>query len=191
MANPEPSPDGQAPETTRGGNRGYGSYGGYGAGYGSYGAGNQGYGNYGGYGRTGVGDANPIQNYLLMLRERYWWIILSALVFLTLALLNTYNTTPEYRATGRLRVFRLAPNINGGSSAANDNFKIVSNDDFLTAVEAMRSANIIEGVSKRLTPPSVSSCSSPIRPATSSLDRSRSRRSSLNSAESIRSDRRW
>ena len=151
MATPEPSPDGHAPEPTRGGNRGYGSYGGYGAGYGSYGAGNQGYGNYGGYGRSGAGEANPIQNYLLMLRERYWWIILSALVFLTLALLNTYNTTPEYRATGRLRVFRLAPNINGGSSAADDNFKIVSNDDFFTAVEAMRSANIIEGVSKRLT----------------------------------------
>ena len=86
-----------------------------------------------------------------MLRERYWWILLSTLVFLTLSLLNTYNTVPEYRATGRLRVFRLAPTINGGSSAADDNFKIVSNDDFFTAVEAMRSANIIEGVSRRLT----------------------------------------
>ena len=86
-----------------------------------------------------------------MLRERYWWILLSSLVFLTLSLLNTYNVVPEYRATGRLRVFRLAPNINGGSSAADDNFKIVSNDDFFTAIEAMRSANIIEGVSKRLT----------------------------------------
>ena len=86
-----------------------------------------------------------------MLRERYWWILLSSLVFLTLALLNTYNTVPEYRATGRLQVFRLAPTINGGSSAADDNFKIVSNDDFFTAVEVMRSANIIEGVSRRLT----------------------------------------
>jgi len=149
MATPEPSSDNRPPEPARGGNRGYGSYGSYG----NYGAGNggYGYGNYGGYARGGVGEGNPIYNYLLMLRERYWWILLSALVFLTLALLNTYNTTPEYRATGRLRVFRLAPTINGGSSAADDNFKIVSNDDFFTAVEAMRSANIIEGVSKRLT----------------------------------------
>jgi len=149
MATPEPSSDNRPPEPARGGNRGYGSYGSYG----NYGAGNggYGYGNYGGYARGGAGEGNPIYNYLLMLRERYWWILLSALVFLTLALLNTYNTTPEYRATGRLRVFRLAPTINGGSSAADDNFKIVSNDDFFTAVEAMRSANIIEGVSKRLT----------------------------------------
>ena len=144
MPNPDPSSDNRPPEPARGGNRGYGAYGGYGQGYGAYGA-------YGAYNRGGAGEGNPIQNYLLMLRERYWWILLSTLVFLTLALLNTYNTVPEYRATGRLQVFRLAPTINGGSSAVDDNFKIVSNDDFFTAVEVMRSANIIEGVSKRLT----------------------------------------
>lgn len=149
MPTPEPSSDSRPLEPARGGNRGYGSYGSYG----NNGAGNGGYG-YGGYGsssRGTAGEGNPIQGYLLMLRERYWWILLSTLVFLTLSLLNTYNTVPEYRATGRLRVFRLAPTINGGSSAADDNFKIVSNDDFFTAVEAMRSANIIEGVSRRLT----------------------------------------
>jgi capsular exopolysaccharide synthesis family protein len=164
MATPDPSSDNRPPEPSREGNPGYGSYGnygqgqgqGYGQGYGAYGAGNYrggnyGYGNNAGYGKGGAGESNPIQNYLLMLRERYWWILLSVLVFLTLSLLNTYNVVPEYRATGRLRVFRLAPNINGGSSAADDNFKIVSNDDFFTAIEAMRSANIIEGVSKRLT----------------------------------------
>ena len=149
MSTPEPSSDNRPPEPARSGNRGYGSYGSYG----NYGAGNggYGYGNYGASSRGGAGESNPIQGYLLMLRERYWWILLSTLVFLTLSLLNTYNTVPEYRATGRLRVFRLAPTINGGSSAADDNFKIVSTDDFFTAVEAMRSANIIEGVSRRLT----------------------------------------
>ncbi len=151
MPNPDPLSDNRPPEPARGGNRGYGSYGSYG----NYGAGNGGYGygngNYGAYNRGGAGEGNPIQNYLMMLRERYWWILLSTLVFLTLSLLNTYNTVPEYRATGRLQVFRLAPSINGGSSAADDNFKIVSNDDFFTAVEVMRSANIIEGVSKSLT----------------------------------------
>ena len=149
MPNPDPLSDNRPPEPARGGNRGYGSYGSYG----NYGAGNggYGYGNSGAYNRGGAGEGNPIHNYLLMLRERYWWVLLSTLVFLTLSLLNTYNTVPEYRATGRLRVFRLAPTINGGSSAADDNFKIVSNDDFFTTVEAMRSTNIIEGVSKRLT----------------------------------------
>jgi uncharacterized protein involved in exopolysaccharide biosynthesis len=154
MATPSPGPQGQSNERPPEGNRGYGNYGGYGGGYNSYGAGNyggQGYGNYGGYGRYGAAEGGTFRTYLTMLRERYWWILLSALVFTTLSLLFAYNVMPEYRATGRLRVFRLAPNLAGGTSAAEDNFKIVSNDDFFTAVEAMRSASIIEGVSKRLT----------------------------------------
>ena len=159
MAPPAPESQNQPPAPGPRRNPGYGnygSYGGYGGGYGSYGAGNYGggQGGYGGggYGKYGSGgEGNALSNYLTMLRERYWWIILSALVFLTIGLLFTYNTLPEYRATGRLRVFRLAPNLAGGSSAAEENFKIVSNDDFFTAVEAMRSAVIIEAVSKRLT----------------------------------------
>ena len=166
MEQPNPTPEKPPAEGNSRGGRAYGSYGNqgnYGSGYGSYGAGNYGGGNPGyenprygnasyGYGRYGAGEAaNPITAYLAMLRERFWWIILSSLIFVTVGLLFTYNTMPEYRATGRLRIFRLTPNIGGGNSAADDNFKIVSNDDFFTAVEAMRSAVIIEGVSKRLT----------------------------------------
>lgn len=161
MAQPDPKanpPQPMAEPAPRGRGYGsYGSYGGYGSGYTSYGAGNYGgganptYGNYG-YGRYGAADSsNPIAGYLVMLRERFWWVVLSALIFVTAGLMTTYNTMPEYRATGRLRIFRLTPNIGGGNSAADDNFKIVSNDDFFTAVEAMRSATIIENVSKRLT----------------------------------------
>ena len=78
MATPESSSDNRPPEPARGGNRGYGSYGSYG----NYGAGNggYGYGNSGAYNRGGAGEGNPIHNYLLMLRERYWWILLAALV---------------------------------------------------------------------------------------------------------------
>ena len=85
MATPEPSSDNRPPEPARGGNRGYGSYGSYG----NYGAGNggYGYGNYGAYNRGGAGEGNPIQNYLLMLRERYWWVLLSTLVFLKLVVI--------------------------------------------------------------------------------------------------------
>ena len=155
---PAPAPESQGPPTgkEREHNPGYGSYGSYGTyGAGNYGRSNYGNGGYGGnnpYGNYGSGrEGNALANYLTMLRERYWWIILSALVFLTIGLLSTYNTMPEYRATGRLRVFRLAPQLAGGGSAAEENFKIVSSDDFFTAVEGMRSAVIIENVSKRLT----------------------------------------
>ena len=127
------------------GYRSYGGYGGYGAGYGQgYG---QGYGNYGQQGKAG----NPVTVYLVMLRERAWWILLLTLVGMAASLLSTYGTMPEYRATGRLRVFRLAPTIAGQNSTVEDSLKILSNDDFFTAVESMRSSAIIEGVSRRLT----------------------------------------
>lgn len=153
MPAPETPPEGQPSRSIPAGNRGYGTYGTYAPGKQGYG-GNGGYGGYGGYGSTArsPGGRSPILGYLLLLREHYWWIILSALVFLTLSLLNTFNTVAEYRATGRLQVFRSTPQVpGGGSSAAEMNFNIVSNDDFFTAVEVMRSANIIEGVSRRLT----------------------------------------
>lgn len=152
MATPDPQADQRPPQPGRGGRRGYGSYGSYGPGYGGYGAGNYGGNEGGGYQPYGAAaGAGGFQQYFTMLKERYWWVLLSAMVFLTIGLLFTHNTLPEYRATGRLRVFRLTPNLGGGSSAAEDNFKIASSDDFFTAVEAMRSAAIIDGVAKRLT----------------------------------------
>ena len=86
-----------------------------------------------------------------MVRERIWWLVLSVLIFFTLSLVYTYNMMPEYKASGRLRVFRLAPNISGSNTAAESNFSITSSDDFYTAVESMRSSTIIEAVSRQLT----------------------------------------
>ena len=139
-----------------GGGYGYGR-GGYGGGYGGggYGYGRGGYG--GGYGGGGREDSSSkdasvsVSTYINMVRERVWWLILSVLVFLTLSLVYTYNLMPEYKASGRLRVFRLAPNISGSNTSAENNFSITSTDDFYTAVESMRSSAIIEAVSRQLT----------------------------------------
>ena len=141
-----------------------GGYGGYGGGYGrgGYGGGYGGdrRGGYaGGYsaGGGGYGDDTAkdsgvsLSTYVNMVRERIWWLILSVLIFLTLSLVYTYNMMPEYKASGRLRVFRLAPNISGANTAAETNFSITSSDDFYTAVESMRSSTIIEAVSRQLT----------------------------------------
>ena len=130
------------------GPRGYGTYGAYG----NYGAGYGNYGGYGAYGRGGAGEkANPFMTYLTMLRERFWWVALSILVFVTVAVVFTYNIVPEYRAAGRLRVYRLTPNLGTNNNAVDEAQRIGSNDDFLTAIESMKSTAVIEGVSKRLT----------------------------------------
>lgn len=124
---------------------GYGGYGNY-AGYGSYSP-------YAGYAYAGYGygsNANPLANYVLMLRERMWYLVLSVLVFVTAALIYTVNATPEYRAFGRLKVYKFAPNI-AGRGAGEELYAIMSADDFNTAVEVMKSSGIIEAVERRLT----------------------------------------
>ena len=120
------------------GSGGYGGYGGYAGGYSPY----AGYG----YGA----NAPPLANYMLMLRERLWYVVLSVLVFVTAALIYTVNATPEYRAFGRLKVYKYAPNITGRGTSE-DLYAIMSADDFNTAVEVMKSSGIIEAVERRLT----------------------------------------
>ena len=138
-----------------GGYRGYGNYGNYGYYGNSRGGGYGGYGNYyGGYGGTpGAAREKTVSltTYITMLRERIWWLVLSLVVFATASLVYTYNIMPEYRATARLRVFRSAPNISNASSSAENNFNVASSEDYLTAVESMRSNAIIDAVSRQLT----------------------------------------
>lgn len=137
--------EGKEPTVGPGGYGGYGGYGNY-AGYAGYG----GYA-YGGYGYGGYGaNANPLANYMLMLRERMWYLVLSVLVFVTAALIYTVNATPEYRASGRLKVYKFAPNISG-RGAGEELYSIMSTEDFNTAIEVMKSSVIIEAVERRLT----------------------------------------
>jgi capsular exopolysaccharide synthesis family protein len=145
MDMPSPKP-GQPPEDPSRGPRGYGSYGGY-AGYGA-----AGYGNYGAAAGGPGGKGGPFAAYLTMLRERWWWVLLSVLVFVTIAVVYTSTIIPEYRAAGRLRVYRLTPTIGTGNTGVDETQRIGSNDDFLTAIESMKSTAVIEGVSRLLTP---------------------------------------
>ena len=145
MDMPSPKP-GQPPEDPSRGPRGYGSYGGY-AGYGA-----AGYGNYGAAAGGPGGKGGPFAAYLTMLRERWWWVLLSVLVFVTIAVVYTSTIIPEYRAAGRLRVYRLTPTLGTGNSGVDETQRIGSNDDFLTAIESMKSTAVIEGVSRLLTP---------------------------------------
>ena len=145
MDMPSPKP-GQPPEDPSRGPRGYGSYGGY-AGYGA-----AGYGNYGAAAGGPGGKGGPFAAYLTMLRERWWWVLLSVLVFVTIAVVYTSTIIPEYRAAGRLRVYRITPTIGTGNTGVDETQRIGSNDDFLTAIESMKSTAVIEGVSRLLTP---------------------------------------
>ncbi|MDR1817893.1 MAG: polysaccharide biosynthesis tyrosine autokinase [Puniceicoccales bacterium] len=161
---PPPSP----PPPQQGGYAGYGYGYGYGPGYGYYGGypqyggyygGYSGYG-YGGYGYGGARpDANAdagggriltIQDYLLMLRERVWYLILAVIICTACALVYVSNSTNVYQAAAKLRVLR-RPYVMPVAGAGQEADPVSSPDDLMTQVEAMRSQAITERVLRRLT----------------------------------------
>ncbi len=151
-----------------GGGNGYGSYGGgYGGygGYGNYGA----YGNsYGGYGQSyyggayaprpvDVGSGNGMPNrtlndYLMILRERFWYIVVTFFVIFAGVLLYTFRLTPIFTSVATIQVLRDADvPINGlGGVQQSRNDIIMSNEDFNTQVKLMESMEVISAVKSRL-----------------------------------------
>lgn len=144
---------------------GYGSYGGYGAYGGGYGAYGGGYGSYGGgygygygYGQPGAqaSAAAPLPNrtlkdYLLILRERIWYIIVTFAVVLAGVLLYTIKVTPQYTSFSSIQVLRDsdAPiDVNGAQHSRNDS--ILSMEDFNTQVKLMESFEIVSAVKSRM-----------------------------------------
>ena len=134
---------------------------GYGYGYG------YGYGN----GAYGVGDAlsnfsetmqtRTVADYVMIFRERIWYLILSVFIVVTGVLVYTYNIVPEYTASGRMQVLRQS--ISVGSLDRNNSEIVGSQDDFMTQVEIMLSEQIIERVQARLTQAELSEVVDPYR----------------------------
>lgn len=119
---------------------GYGNYGGYGAGYGD------------GANFSDIMQTRTLADWIAMFRERIWYLILSVFVFVTGALIYTYNVVPEYTATARLRVLKNAIQAAPGSVASTSTLDTVTGqDDFQTQLEIMRSGTIVKRVQSRLT----------------------------------------
>lgn len=116
-------------------------------GYGNYG----GYGGYGGYGSGGEGPLNrSLQDYLLILRERIWYILVVFLVVLSSTIVYTFSQTKLYQSMASLQIFRSDPKVLPNTT------EIVNNDvrgqeDINTLVKILESGNIVQKVSERLT----------------------------------------
>ena len=150
-------------------NAGYGSYGygggygGYGYGYG-YGGGKYGYG-YGGYGNYGYGYGSAPQgggaaerpnrtfkDYMMILRERMWYIIITSLIIFAGVVLYTLRVTPIYASVARIQILRDSDTaIEGpGSVERTRNNAILSMEDFNTQVKILESNEIIRAVKSRM-----------------------------------------
>lgn len=142
---------------------GYGGYPGYGYGYSNYG---NYYGAYygGGYNSGyGYGTQQPeapaattpnrtMRDYLMILRERLWYILVTFAVIFAGVLLYTFRITPEYTAQASVLLLRDSDTpIDGpGSIKRTRNDQISSVEDFNTQVKLLESFEIIRAVKSRL-----------------------------------------
>lgn len=116
--------------------------------------GNSGYGGYGaGYGYSGEdptsGAHRTIKDYLLILRERIWFIVVAFLVVFSSTILYTFNQTEMYDASASVQVFRRDPTIMQVQAVVDN--EIRSAEDLNTQVKILESSTIIQKVADRLT----------------------------------------
>ena len=121
------------------------SYGGYGYG-GAYG---YGYGYDYGYGKSPSQTRNTINEIILILRERIWYIVSIFLIILSLTLVYTFSRPKIYQASCSLQMLRREARITSGQTAAATD--IVNTEDFNTIVEVLKSGTLIQRVTSRLT----------------------------------------
>lgn len=120
------------------------------AGYGySYG------GNYAGYSAVGYGDGGTasvqrsFQDYLLILRERIWYVVVVFLVVFSSSLVYTLSQTKIYRSSATVQIFRRDPNVIQMQQVMDNDIR--SAEDLNTQIKVLESASIIRRVAERLT----------------------------------------
>jgi succinoglycan biosynthesis transport protein ExoP len=129
-----------APAQNQRGNSGYGNYGGY-SGYG-YG---QGYG----YGEAvGGGAQRAFLDYVLILRERMWYIITVFLVIFSATVAFTLSRTKLYQSNASVQVLRRDPVVMQVQSVQDNDVRTA--EDLNTQVKVLESAAIIDKVAARL-----------------------------------------
>lgn len=120
---------------------------------------NQG-GNYAGYSAVGYGYGDggespnqahrTFQDYLLILRERIWYIIVVFLVVFSSSLVYTMSETKIYQSQATVQIFRSDPNVMNNVQQVMDT-NIRSAEDLNTQIKVLESAAIIGRVAQRLT----------------------------------------
>ena len=122
---------------------------GYGYGYNYYG------GNYAGYSSAGYGDSGAgmvqrtLQDYLLILRERIWYIVVVFLVVFSSSVVYTLSETKVFQSSATVQILRrdLTP-MPGVQQVAES--EIRSAEDLNTQIKVIESGTLIRRVAERL-----------------------------------------
>jgi succinoglycan biosynthesis transport protein ExoP len=123
---------------------------GYGYGYGgdyNYGAG---YGGADSYNGGASGPQRSLKDYILIFRERIWYLIVTFFIIFLGSVLYTYKKTEVFTAVAKVQLLRDDPSAMGNSGLEMESNQIRSAEDLNTFLNVFESATIIYGVEKRL-----------------------------------------
>lgn len=112
-----------------------------------------GYGGYAGYSAIEGSEGHlgrSFQDYLLILRERIWYIIVVFLVVLSSAMVYTFSQTRLYESYATLQIFRSNPHVLPGSTDIVDE-DVRGPEDLNTLVKILEAGAIVQKVADRLT----------------------------------------
>lgn len=109
--------------------------------------------NYGSYGASmGSGDSavqRGFQDYVLILRERVWYIVIVFLLVFSSAVIYTFTRTKDYMSAASVQVFRRDPVIMQVQGVMDN--EIRSAEDLNTQVKVLESLAVVQAVADRLT----------------------------------------
>jgi capsular exopolysaccharide synthesis family protein len=118
-----------------------GSQGGYYGGY-YYGEG------YSGYADSGNAPSRSLGDYLLILRERIWWLVVSVFVVFLGFALYTFNAPKLYRAAASVEILRQKDQVFQIQDIVRQ--EVANAEDFNTQIKILESLNIVQAVDDRL-----------------------------------------
>ena len=125
---------------------GSGGYGyNYGGNYAGYSAAGYGYGDGGGGGSV----QRSFQDYMLILRERIWYIIVVFLVVFSSSLVFTLSSPKIYQSTATVQIFRRDPTVMQVQQVMDNDIR--GAEDLNTQIKVLESGAIIQRVAERLT----------------------------------------
>ncbi len=106
---------------------------------------------YSGYGSPGHGDnqmQRSMQDYVLILRERAWYIVLVFTLVFSAATIFTFTRTPLYQSVASVQLLRNGPVVMQVQEVVNNDIR--SAEDLNTQVKVLESFAIVQRVADRL-----------------------------------------
>ena len=93
-------------------------------------------------------SGHGLKDYFFILRERFWWLILTVFVFVTGTAIITFKTTPLYLSSATIQVLRKQESAAQFEDVVDVSVRNI--EDLNTQIKILESSNVIQRVATRM-----------------------------------------